>query len=313
MPASVDVPVGVSRIAACRPSCEGVLRKESCFVLRRAHGPSELSTTRAREELEQPLTDTAIPTSDVPVLCRSHRAPAPPGRSNFDCRSGSPSPGEGCRLKRIETSSVVLGHTHFAMREVYTRCVLFGSHRGRSHRFALVPSRRRVSECVISLRARPGIRKACALDPVPRLRPTDFCHPLPIQSPTRVLGSRSASRLAPSTNEELTFHDVHARFGRIDVFGRGCSPRADLDCAGISERRIRIRSWPLTPLSHHRSFHTALADDRDSKRRCRDCWLRDPVKSPEEETAQGAFHRDPARARGRIVDPGCSQARKLFA
>jgi len=111
------------------------------------------------------------------------------------------------------------------------------------------------------------------------LRPTDFCHLLPIQSPTRVLGSRLVFR--PSKRSG------HSRDEEPDVSRRPSSLRPDrrfsmgviapgLSSLHVSRKRNTFRSWPLTPLSPGRVSRAVLSDDLRDQRRGLGCVLPPP-------------------------------------
>jgi hypothetical protein len=245
---------------------------------------------------------TTIPTSDV--LSRL-RAPSPGStrkKSTRECRPVSPAPGEGRRLKRIGTPSVVLGHALLSKYEVCLFCELFGSHRGMAHRFALSPSRTLVRALRNFLQARYGVGfstpyRGC-------VRPTSATYCLSNRQPAfSVLVSGSGLR--------------HSRDEEPDVSRRPSSLRPDrrlsmgVIAPGLHVPACLEKAKYVSILASGTSVATScaravLSDDLRAKRRGQGCVLPPPREGCRRRNnpkcLPSVTH---ARAIEHVIDPGC--------
>jgi hypothetical protein len=184
----------------------------------------------------------------------------------------------------------------------FLRAVWFASRHGAPFRPVAIPHACQ-GVCETSFRLDTGsvfrFRTAVASDRL--LPPTAY----PIANPR----SRFSPRVPACAIHEmrsLTFHDVQARFGRIDASRWGLSPR-NLTFLHVSRERNTFRSWPLTPLSPLRVSRAVLSDDLRDSRRSLGCVL--------PPSREGCRRRNnprclpsvaPAGAIQPVIDPGCS-------
>jgi hypothetical protein len=156
--------------------------------------------------------------------------------------------------------------TSFEVRDLpFLRAVWFASRHGALFRPVSIPHACQ-SVCETSVRLDTGsvfrFRTAVASDRL--LPPTTY----PIANPRSRFSSRVLACAIPEMRS-LSFHDVQARFGRIDASRWGLSPR-DLTSLHVSSKRNTFRSWPLAPVSPRRVSRAVLSDDLRASHRGRD-------------------------------------------
>ena len=155
--------------------------------------------------------------------------------------------------------------TSFEVRDLpFLRAVWFASRHGALFRPVSIPHACQ-GVCETSVRLDTGsvfrLRTAVASDRL--LPPTTY----PIANPRSRFSSRVLAFAIPEMRS-LTFHDVQARFGRIDASRWGLSPR-DSTSLHVSRKRNTFRSWPLAPVSPRRVSRAVLSDDLRASHRGR--------------------------------------------
>jgi hypothetical protein len=230
---------------------------------------------------------TAIPTSDVPVSFTCTVFRLHPEKSTRECRTVSPHPVRG----ETETSSGRLpsySDTHFfrSARYAFFASCLVRIEAWRTVSPCLHPVRLS-GRCRDFLQARYGIGfsipyRGC-------VRPTSATYYLSNRQPAfSVLFTRPVCTIREMRS--LTFHDVQARFGRIDASRWGLSPR-DFTSLHVSRERNTFRSWPLTPLSPLRASRAALSDDLRASHRGLGCLPPPSREGCRPRTTRSAFLR----------------------
>lgn len=146
------------------------------------------------------------------------------------------------------------------------------------------------------------------------VRPTSATYCLSNRQPAfSVLFSCSGHPRGVAIHEmrSLTFHDVQARFGRIDASRWGLSPRNLRSCMSReSEIRFDLGLWHLCrpfafPAPPSQTIHELHAEAKVA------CY-RHPVKDVGRVTTRDAFLRyRPLAAIQLVIDPRCAQVRKI--
>lgn len=143
------------------------------------------------------------------------------------------------------------------------------------------------------------------------VRPTSATYCLSNRQPAfSVLVSCSGHPRGVAIHEmrSLTFHDVQARFGRIDASSKGVvAPGLGRLRRRVSRKRNTFRSWPLTPLSPLRASRAALSDDLRASHRGLGCVLPPPREGCRRRNNPRCLPSvERARAIEHVIDPGCS-------